>query len=222
MEQYFHINGMIEKGNYNFKQLLIGFFIGSLISFSSIYLVDFIKDKSQDHNKENKIILVNKGLQTLTVYDALLGVIKTYKISTGQNPGNKIKNGDLKTPEGIFPVIGIEESSDWTYDFKDGKGPIKGSYGPKYIRLKVDSLNIFDNVISNFNFTSDNEFIGIGIHGTHIDSLIGSRASHGCIRLKNKDLLDLLKYIRPGTLIAITPGKLDLDKNRTIESTLIK
>lgn len=43
----------------------------------------------------------------------------------------------MKTPEGIFTVLDIYISQSWVYVFRDGKGKIKGAYGPYFIRLDV-------------------------------------------------------------------------------------
>lgn len=205
--------GMNKREKIYLSSALIGLLFGTL-AMSLFYFIDHSKDVSDvNHDSKNKIIIVNKETQTLIVYDSFMGIIKSYAISSGENPGNKLMRGDLKTPEGIFPVIGIEDAEDWAYDFKDGKGPVTGAYGPVFFRLKVDSENIFYNVKADFDFTSDSEFLGIGIHGTHLNDVIGTRASHGCIRLKNEDLLDLKQYIAPGTLVSILPGSMDLIEN---------
>lgn len=52
-----------------------------------------------------------------------------------------------------------------------------------------------------------NEYAGgngrFAIHGTALPELIGTRASHGCIRLKNRDVVKLSRLLRPGTPVAI-------------------
>jgi hypothetical protein len=195
------------------KGAISGALAAALLMLGYTWLTRKQDNTEVNHDAKNKIVIVDKNTQKLTVYDSFFGPVKVYEVSTGENPGNKITKGDLKTPEGIFPIIGIEDASDWTYDFKDGNGPIEGAYGPFFIRLKTDVFSIFNNVGTAFNFTTDNEFTGIGIHGTHVNNAIGKRASHGCIRLRNEDLLDLKKYLEPGTLVAIIPGKLDLEEN---------
>lgn len=190
--------------------LIVGFV---WVFFSLFFDQKRVLDIDHKSNPNNTIVIVDKDLQQLTVYDGLLGKIKTFNVSTGLNPGNKLMRGDSKTPEGFFPVIGIEESSDWTYDFQDGMGPIVGAYGPFFLRLRVNNENLFKNVGIPFEFTSKDGFTGIGIHGTHLDTLIGQRASHGCIRLKNDDLIELKKLITPGTIVGIVPGKKDFDEN---------
>lgn len=43
----------------------------------------------------------------------------------------------------------------------------------------------------------------IYIHGTSEEGLLGTPSSHGCIRMKNKDIIDLYKIIEVGTLVLI-------------------
>jgi lipoprotein-anchoring transpeptidase ErfK/SrfK len=52
-----------------------------------------------------------------------------------------------------------------------------------------------------------NEYAGgngrVAMHGTSIPSLIGTRASHGCIRMRNADVVHLSRLIRPGVPVTI-------------------
>lgn len=52
-----------------------------------------------------------------------------------------------------------------------------------------------------------NEFAGgdgrVAIHGTSLPSLIGSRASNGCIRMLNRDVTRLSRIIRPGVPVTV-------------------
>ena len=43
----------------------------------------------------------------------------------------------------------------------------------------------------------------IGIHGTNQPALIGQAVSHGCIRMRNRDILRLRRWARPGTRLTI-------------------
>ncbi len=45
-----------------------------------------------------------------------------------------------------------------------------------------------------------------GIHGTNKPNSIGNDASAGCIRMRNKDVEDLYKYVKQGTPVAIVNG----------------
>ncbi|MGD9571061.1 MAG: L,D-transpeptidase [Thermoleophilia bacterium] len=52
-----------------------------------------------------------------------------------------------------------------------------------------------------------NEFAGgdgrVAMHGTSLPELIGTRASHGCIRLRNADIVRLSRLVRPGVPVVI-------------------
>lgn len=122
-------------------------------------------------------------------------IIKSYKIGIGKNEGDKQKVGDMRTPEGDFYIISIHDSRNWTHDFKDGKGPIKGAYGPWFLRLYTGADRT----------KSGKSWSGIGIHGTHDPSSIGKNVSEGCIRMNNKDIEELKKFVKIGTRVIIEP-----------------
>jgi lipoprotein-anchoring transpeptidase ErfK/SrfK len=43
----------------------------------------------------------------------------------------------------------------------------------------------------------------VGIHGTNEPNLIPGRPSHGCVRVKNGDILRLARLMKPGTPLLI-------------------
>jgi len=197
---------------HNNKRFKLGLLLSILVNLALMFGLWLVYSDHQ--NPMGHFVVVNKGTQELKVYNGDAQMLASYAVSTGLNPGNKIIKGDQKTPEGVFRIESEEESSEWTFDFDDGKGPIKGSFGPYFLRLQVNSGNLFHNTASDFSFTSGKQFAGIGIHGTHLPNLIGSRASHGCIRMKNEDLLSLRATIRPGVPVIIVPGDKDIKQNR--------
>lgn len=117
-----------------------------------------------------------------TLYSAPVGL--------GTNYGNKTRRGDRKTPEGVFSISQIQNSTKWTHDFKDGHGIRKGAYGPWFFRLKVPRNS------------------SIGIHGTCFPNSIRTRCSEGCIRMYNEDITELKKYIKVGMKCTILPDSL--------------
>ena len=120
-------------------------------------------------------IRISKADYTLTLYKGD-EVVKTYSIAVGRNPGDKQRRGDNRTPVGDFKIVSIENASKWSHDFRDGKGNIKGAYGPWFLRLDAKGWK------------------GIGIHGTHDPDSRGTMATEGCIRLSNEDIDDLKQY----------------------------
>ncbi len=133
---------------------------------------------------ENRIV-VSKQRMELYVVSQQSDTLFRAEIGCGKNYGDKRRKGDLRTPEGKFRIVSIEQSSAWKHDFNDGYGMRKGAYGPYFIRLKTPG------------------FTGIGIHGTCFPESIGTRSSEGCIRLKNEDLLKLVGYVSRGMICEI-------------------
>ncbi len=132
------------------------------------------------------MIYISKVDMTLTLLDARGQTVVTYPMACGKNKGHKQRKGDMRTPEGKFSLQQIQDAHSWTHDFGDGKGVIKGAYGPCFMRLRTG-------------------FSGIGIHGTHDPASIGTRATEGCIRLENKNAEALSKQVTLGMTVIIGP-----------------
>ena len=131
--------------------------------------------------RENCFVVISKLEQKLYVCEAIENDtvrIAEYPVCLGKNIGPKQKKGDMKTPECTweqpFSISQIQDASTWVHDFGDGRGAIL-SYGHWFMRLRTPG------------------FSGIGIHGsTNNEDSVPGRASEGCIRLRDDDLL-LLK-----------------------------
>jgi hypothetical protein len=143
---------------------------------------------------ETKLPLDQKGVSVLIEKKAHKLVVlkdgrtvREYGVAVGKNSGDKQRVGDMRTPEGTFPVQQIQNASSWTHDFKDGKGAIRDAYGPLFIRLATPPWS------------------GIGIHGTHDPNSIGADVTEGCIRLNNNDLREFRQMIAVGTRVTIKP-----------------
>jgi len=134
---------------------------------------------------DSRWLLIEKSRFTLIQYAGTRELAR-FGVALGKNPGDKQRIGDMRTPEGVFRVVSIHDSRHWVHDFGDGKGPVAGAYGPWFIRLETG-------------------WKGIGIHGTHDPASIGTRASEGCIRMKNENLLEIVDETPPGTVVVIKP-----------------
>ena len=147
------------------------------------------------------IIVISKQNMQLNLINYKGDTLFCAPIAVGEAYGNKRKQGDMCTPEGVFKVVDIQDASKWTHNFRDGKGNINGAYGKHFIRLEVPGHK------------------GIGIHGTHNPESIGNRVTEGCIRLDNKDLELLRTLIYPPLTVIITPSTMDeaVNSNKKIE-----
>ena len=141
-------------------------------------------------------IIIDKNRMTLTLY-AQGDTLMHFPVSCGRGYGHKQKQGDMRTPEGTFRITQITDASAWGHDFGDGLGYIPHAYGPWFIRLSAGN--------------------GIGIHGTHDPASMGLRASEGCIRLRNEDLLKLRPRLYRGLEVTILPDSFPLVPAPTLQ-----
>lgn len=89
------------------------------------------------------------------------------------------------TPSGVYTISSMVPNP--TY-YKPGKVVLPGSLNPLGTRWMGLSLK------------------GYGIHGTNSPRSIGKAASHGCIRLRNKDVEELFELVRPGDVVELRNG----------------
>ena len=129
------------------------------------------------------VVIVNRGSFSLTLYRDLK-LAKTYKVAIG-------KVG-LETPAGLYHIQNKAVDPAWTMPHSDwvpkkDQGKIVPGGTPEN-PLKARWLGIFD---------------GAGIHGTDAESSIGTAASHGCVRMRIPDVIDLYDQVPVGAPIYI-------------------
>lgn len=107
--------------------------------------------------------------------------IASYPIAVG-------KKG-WETPQGDFSVIQKIDAPSWQNPWT-GKvipaGP-NNPLGERWIGFWTDGKNF------------------IGFHGTPGEHLIGQAVSHGCVRMKNKDVKALFEHVELGTTVKVEP-----------------
>ena len=143
--------------------------------------------KYLDQAEGAPFVVVDKQGFTVTLVDTQGNPIKEWGMSCAINYGPKKVRGDHKTPEGTFKINELLNAKGLSHDFKDGKGPVKDAYGPWFLRLDVPGYR------------------DIGIHGTPFPESIGTRATEGCIRMRNEDITDLKQRVKVGTVVIILP-----------------
>lgn len=142
-------------------------------------------------------IVVDKPSMFVVLFDRFGRELRAYKMACSRHYGTKHKRRDNRTPEGFFSAEGVYNSTEWLYTDDDGyTSPTRGVYGPRFIRLKT-------------NVTSQ-----VGIHGTGSPGSLGRRVSHGCIRLHNNNIVELVKFVTAGTPIIVNPSERDQQVNR--------
>ena len=155
------------------------------------------------------LLFVDIKTQTLTHIEKGT-VLKLYKISSSYY-GTGSKLNSLKTPLGRheiykkigsnLPINAILKGRVWNGAIADViKEPIDTEFDHVTSRiLWLDGLELGKN--KGKGIDSRNRYIYI--HGTHEEGLIGKKASHGCIRMLNHDVLELYKIIPAKTAVNI-------------------
>jgi len=113
--------------------------------------------------------------------------------------GPGFEPGSFKTPTGVFRVyerIGENAPSGTTFV---GRVPIEEppASGDDLITSRILWLDGLERENAN---TKDRF---IYIHGTNQEDLIGQPVSHGCVRMRNEDIIKLFEMVTVGTPIEI-------------------
>ena len=146
-------------------------------------------------DKKAIALVVEKSKYKLTVYYQKKP-IKSYAIVLGANPkDDKIRQGDQRTPEGVFRVKELYYHSEWS----------------KFILLDYpnqDSWRKFSQAKARGEVNINDEIGGeIGIHGVekNQDWLIDRKINWtlGCVSMKNKDVDEIYPLLQRGTTIQI-------------------
>jgi len=137
-------------------------------------------------------------------------VIISYPISSSAYGEGQTENS-LKTPLGMHQVKEMIGTNVDKYDFFVSREHIPQK--ANIIETPIDSEDDFitsrviwlTGMTEGFNKGGkvDSYKRYIYIHGTHEEGLIGQKASHGCIRMLNHDVIELYELISEKTLVNI-------------------
>jgi lipoprotein-anchoring transpeptidase ErfK/SrfK len=128
------------------------------------------------------VITIDRGHFKLRLFKHLK-FSKSYGIAVGM--------AGLETPPGLYAIHDKEVNPAWHVPNSAWAGSLAGQTipgGAPDNPLKARWLGIAN---------------GVGIHGTAEDWSIGSRASHGCIRMHVSDVIDLYNRVPIGTPVLI-------------------
>ncbi|MGL5880223.1 MAG: L,D-transpeptidase family protein [Xenococcaceae cyanobacterium] len=147
---------------------------------------------------KNKISLaLEKSKHRLTLYYDRQAV-KSYRVVFGDNPiGDKLAEGDRKTPEGIVSVRDLYPHPQWSkFIWLDYPNPQSWR---KHFQAKAEGKIAWYLPIGG----------AVGIHGVppNSDNWISDRVNWtwGCPSLKNNDIDEIYRFVQKGTLVEIFP-----------------
>ena len=167
------------------------------------------EEKYGYNRKKDYFLVVNTTEQKMyLIYKKRLK--EQYIISTAK-AGEGSEMSSLKTPLGFLKIedkIGEDAPSGTIFVAKQNTKKLSPIYTDKTDVEKDPVLTRIMHLsgLESHNKGGDNDSYkrGIFIHGTHEEGLLGEKASNGCIRMYNKDVIELYDTVPSGTIVYIT------------------
>lgn len=107
--------------------------------------------------------------------------VASYPVAIGRD--------NWETPVGTFTIFQRQQNPAWEHPFTGTivpPGP-DNPLGARWLGFWTDGRN------------------AIGFHGTPHEELIGTAVSHGCVRLRNADVIELYEWVELGTPVLVVP-----------------
>lgn len=155
------------------------------------YWNNYLENKNVDlgyYETKKYIILTQKEKSELALYEIdnhIPNLITKNNVIVGENFGDKYVEGDKKTPEGVYDLVGKKTKLDQFY------GPLA---------LVTSYPNTFDKSLNKKGY-------GIWIHGMPLENVEREKFTQGCIALDNPELEKLDKNINLENAILLTSDK---------------
>jgi len=123
-----------------------------------------------------------------------------YPVSTSRF-GLGTEEGSRKTPTGKFRIAEMIGANMPAGTVFKSRQPVKATR--KLLREEdlVMTRILWLDGVSRHNANTHDRYIYV--HGTNHEEKIGQPASHGCVRMRNADLLELFALVRTGTAVTI-------------------
>lgn len=155
-------------------------------------------------------LVIHIPTQTLELFDDNGNSVRSYQVSTGAN-GSGEESGSFCTPRGkhvIRAKIGAEQPENTVFVKRRPTGeiytPELGARQPKrdWILTRILWLSGKE---SGFNRSGSCDTMRryIYIHGTPDGTELGRPGSHGCVRMRNSEMLELFGKVQTGTEVEI-------------------
>ena len=179
------------------------------------------KNHVKKGNKEEiSLLLISVKLQKMYLY-VNRKEIHSYDISTAlAGTDSNATEGTLKTPVGLMQIgkmigEGCKIGTIFKYQKNTGK-TAEIIYEKKKLPRSMEDLIttrvlVLRGLERGLNLGKnkkgqnvDAQLRGIYIHGTNNEAMIGKPASHGCIRMRNKEVIELFKLVDTNTFVYVS------------------
>jgi hypothetical protein len=153
----------------------------------------------------DRFLYVSVGAQTL---QEIVGgqVVRSYAVSTAAK-GRGCRAGSLRTPTGVHRIerrfgAGVATGAVFRSRKATGERWLRGRSGEDLVLTRILWLSGME---QGHNKGGDIDTFSrhIYIHGTNHERTIGRPASHGCIRMRNREIVELFNRAKRGTIVVI-------------------
>ncbi len=145
-----------------------------------------------------EVLVVEKGAQSLYIFDHNYRLLRTFKVTTGQKKGDKEREGDLKTPEGVYFFTEVIDPA-----------TLPAKYG--VMAVAMDYPNPLDRLMKKGGS-------GIWLHATDEPERIDlPRDTRGCVVATNEDVLAIAGHINLLKTPIVIVERLDYISEKTME-----
>ena len=173
------------------------------------YWLKYLKNKDTTFGyleKYSNVLACNKSRSSLNLYvknsKGKFYLKDKHHAYTGRNKGDKQKEGDLKTPVGIYKIIS-----------KRNHQNLDPFYGP--LAFVTSYPNLYDKFLGK-------DGHGIWIHGLPLDNSKREKYTKGCIAINNSNLQCLEKEIKvENTILIINEKNVEKNISKTILANIL-
>ncbi|MCX8094471.1 MAG: L,D-transpeptidase [Candidatus Goldbacteria bacterium] len=165
------------------------YYIDEIYQYEEPWYLKRLKTKMESMDKKSKIYRIYKKY-----YDEL-----EKKYIKNKNKLEKLNSTYLRAEDGFKK-------------FKTGESLGYNSFGPVFMLLDYPNEEDYERykealdeglIKRDKNLYFKDPGDGIAIHGTNDEDGLGYNSSAGCIRMKNKDIIELSNYVMEGTMVII-------------------
>lgn len=159
-----------------------------------------------------QLLIINISSQKMTLYE-WGQLVKEYPISTAKN-GIGSQSGSFKTPLGLHQIaekIGANSPQNTIFESRVSTGRTWQPENRSEEDLILSRILRLKGLEPGFNrgrnaqgIVVDSHDRFIYIHGTNHEKSLGKVASQGCIRMSNRDIVDLFPRVKKSALVWIT------------------
>ncbi len=161
------------------------------------------------HSNTPEFLDIDIASQQLTVFKLGKKII-SYPISTAKNGAGELKGSEC-TPRGWHNIRAKIGANQPLHSIFIGRRPTGEIYSTELAQLHPNRDWILTRILwlgglephKNRYGNVDSTWRYIYIHGSPDDTVTGSPQSHGCIRMKNNDLVELFNRIAVGIKVYI-------------------